>query len=97
VSFIDEHLPVFGVQPIWRLLTEARPADPVQRDFTAQSPNRLWVADLTYVPTWLGMVYVAFVIDAFVRRILGWRAATTMPQALSVPCGRLGSSRAARA
>ena len=62
--------------------TAARPADLVQRDFTADAPNRLWVADFTYVPTWAGMVYVAFVIDAFSRRILGWRAATTMRTSL---------------
>ena len=51
----------------------ARPADLVQRQFTPLAPNRLWVADFTYVPTWSGMVYVAFVIDAYARRILGWR------------------------
>jgi putative transposase len=60
----------------------SRPADRVQRNFTADAPNRLWVADFTYVPTWNGMVYVAFVIDAFARRILGWRAATTMKTSL---------------
>jgi putative transposase len=59
-----------------------RPADLVQRQFTAAAPNRLWVADFTYVPAWDGMVYVAFVIDAFSRRITGWRAATTMTTAL---------------
>jgi putative transposase len=59
-----------------------RPSDLVQRDFAAGAPNRLWVADFTYVPTWNGMVYVAFVIDAFARRILGWRAATTMRTSL---------------
>jgi putative transposase len=59
-----------------------RPADLVQRHFLADAPNRLWVADFTYVPTWNGMVYVAFVIDAFARRILGWRAATTMKTSL---------------
>jgi putative transposase len=59
-----------------------RPADRVQRNFTADAPNRLWVADFTYVPTWNGMVYVAFVIDAFARRILGWRAAATMKTSL---------------
>jgi putative transposase len=59
-----------------------RPADLVQRRFTSQAPNRLWVADFTYVPTWSGMVYVAFVIDAFARRILGWRAATCMKTSL---------------
>jgi putative transposase len=54
----------------------------VQRQFDAIAPNRLWVADFTHVPTWGGMVYVAFVIDAFSRRITGWRAATTMTTAL---------------
>ena len=49
-----------------------------QRRFDPPAPNRLWVADFTYVPTWSGLVYVAFVIDAYARRILGWRAATTM-------------------
>jgi putative transposase len=56
----------------------ARPADLVQRNFTPARPDRLWVADFTYCATWSGTVYVAFVIDAFSRRILGWRAATTM-------------------
>ena len=52
--------------------------DLVQRQFTAERPNQLWVADFTYVATWRGFVYVAFVIDAFSRRIVGWRAHTTM-------------------
>lgn len=52
--------------------------DLVGRDFNPLTPNRLWVADFTYVPTWTGMVYVAFVIDAFARRIIGWRAARSM-------------------
>ena len=56
----------------------ARPADLVQRRFRPAAPNRLWVADFTYVSTWSGMVYVAFIIDAYARRILGWRAATSM-------------------
>ena len=56
----------------------ARPADLVRRQFSPARPDRLWVADFTYVPTWAGMVYVAFVIDAYSRRILGWRAATSM-------------------
>jgi putative transposase len=60
----------------------ARPADLVQRKFTRPAPDRLWVADFTYVPTWSGMVYVAFVIDAYSRQILGWRAATSMRTAL---------------
>jgi putative transposase len=56
----------------------ARPADLVQRRFGPPAPNRLWVADLTYVSTWSGFAYVAFVIDAYARRILGWRVAATM-------------------
>jgi putative transposase len=55
-----------------------RPADLVDRQFTAPAPNRLWVADLTYVRTWAGMVYSAFVMDAFSRRILGWQTSTTL-------------------
>jgi len=55
-----------------------RPADLVQRRFAPPAPNRLWVADLTYVSTWSGWAYVAFVTDAYARRILGWRVATTM-------------------
>jgi len=58
--------------------TADRPADLVQRRFNPLHPNRLWVADFTYVATWAGVVYVAFVIDAYSRRILGWRAATSM-------------------
>lgn len=56
----------------------ARPADLVQRRFAPPAPNRLWVADLTYVSTWSGFAYVAFVTDAYARRILGWRVASTM-------------------
>lgn len=55
-----------------------RPRDLVDRDFTATRPNQLWVADLTYVATWAGFVYVAFVIDAFSRRIVGWRASRSL-------------------
>ena len=52
---------------------QARPADLVQRAFTATRPDQLWVADITFVSTWRGPVYVAFVIDVFSRRIVGWR------------------------
>lgn len=55
-----------------------RPADLLDRDFTAAVPNTRWVADITYVPTWSGFVYVAFVVDLFSRRILGWRASTSL-------------------
>jgi putative transposase len=56
----------------------ARPADLVERNFNPNRPDALWVADFTYVSTWAGFVYVAFVLDAFSRRILGWKAATSM-------------------
>ena len=56
----------------------ARPADLVERDFSAQRPNQLWVADLTYVATWSGFVYVAFVIDAFSRYLVGWQASRSL-------------------
>jgi transposase InsO family protein len=55
-----------------------RPADLVNRQFQAERPNQLWVADFTYVATWSGVVFVAFVIDVFARRIVGWRVARSM-------------------
>ncbi len=55
-----------------------RPADLVQREFSASRPNQLWVADITYVATWAGFVYVAFVIDVFARVIVGWRVSGSM-------------------
>ena len=61
-----------------------RPADLVERNFTAQLPNQLWLADLTYVASWSGFVYVAFVIDAFSRMIVGWRASTTLRSDLAL-------------
>jgi transposase InsO family protein len=54
------------------------PDDKVNREFTADAPNQLWVSDFTYVSTWMGMVYVAFVIDVFARKIVGWRVSTSM-------------------
>jgi len=53
------------------------PQDKVNRQFQAPRPNALWVSDFTYVATWAGFVYVAFVIDTFARRIVGWRASRT--------------------
>ena len=53
------------------------PLDRVNRDFSAPRPNALWVSDFTYVSTWGGFVYVAFVIDTFARRIVGWRVSRT--------------------
>ena len=55
-----------------------RPLDRVNRQFQASRPNQLWVADFTYVATWSGFVYAAFVIDVFARRIIGWRVARSM-------------------
>jgi putative transposase len=55
-----------------------RARDLVKRNFAPAAPDRLWVADITYVSTWSGWVYVAFVIDAYARRILGWRCGSSM-------------------
>jgi putative transposase len=55
-----------------------RPADLVDRQFVATRPNQLWVSDFTYVATWGGFVYVAFVVDVFARRIVGWRVSSSM-------------------
>jgi putative transposase len=55
-----------------------RARDLVQRDFSAPAPNRLWVCDLTYVRTWQGFVYLAFILDVFSRMIVGWQLATHM-------------------
>ena len=54
------------------------PDDKVHRKFKAERPNQLWVSDFTYVSSWSGTVYVAFVIDVFARRIVGWRVSTSM-------------------
>ena len=67
----------------WVITTRAdaaaeRPADLVDRQFAATRPNQLWVADFTYVATWRGFVYVAFVIDVFARRIVGWRVSASL-------------------
>jgi transposase InsO family protein len=54
------------------------PLDRVNREFRAERPNQLWLSDFTYVSTWQGFVYVAFVIDVFARRIVGWRVSSSM-------------------
>ena len=59
-----------------------RAPDLVNRDFTAPAPNRLWLVDLTYVPTWSGVAFTAFASDAFSCRIVGWRTAASMPTEL---------------
>jgi putative transposase len=63
---------------------DQRPADLVNRDCTAGQPNRLWVADLTYVATWAGFCYAAFIIDAYSRCIVGWRVARTLRASLAL-------------
>jgi putative transposase len=62
--------------------THVRAPDLVNRDFTAPGPDGLWVADFTYCSTWSGIVYVAFIIDVFSRRLVGWKAARSMTTAL---------------
>jgi transposase InsO family protein len=67
----------------WTTTTHAsadpdRPVDLVDRRFSATRPNQLWVSDFTYVATWRGFVYVAFVIDVFARRIVGWRVSSSL-------------------
>ena len=58
--------------------TLPQPADRVNRQFAASKPNRLWVADISFVATWSGFVYVAFVVDVFARRIVGWRVSGSL-------------------
>ncbi len=70
-----------------RFTTRSDPAatrapDLVKRDFTANRPDRTWVADFTYCSTWSGIVYVSFVVDVFSRRIVGWKASRTMATSL---------------
>jgi putative transposase len=72
-----------------RFTTHSDPAavrapDLVRRDFTATRPNEKWVADFTYCSTWSGVVYVAFIVDVFSRRIVGWKASRSMTAALVV-------------
>lgn len=57
---------------------DERPADLVERNFRAPAPNRLWVADLTYVSTWSGFCYVALIVDVFSRAIVGWRVSSSL-------------------
>ena len=61
-----------------------RPPDLVERSFSATRPNQLWVADLTYVATWAGFVYVAFVIDVFSRAVVGWRVSRSLRSDLAL-------------
>ncbi len=70
-----------GPKKHWTTIADdslARPADLVNREFSATRPNQLWVADITFVATWSGMVHVAFIIDVFARYIVGWRVSRSM-------------------
>ena len=84
VGRLMAQLGIRGVQRSRRVRTTVpdgradRPPDLVDRDFTADRPNRLWVMDLTFVSTWRGVAYVCFIVDAFSRRIVGWRVAAHM-------------------
>jgi transposase InsO family protein len=72
-----------------------RPADKVNRQFVATRPNQLWVADITFVATWVGFVYVAFITDVFARCIVGWRVSRSLRTDLvrdSIGAGVVGST-----
>ena len=74
----------------------ARPApDLVERNFVAPGPNRLWVADITYIPTWAGFLYLAVVLDAFSRRIVGWAMETHLRTELGARSTEHGAGAAA--
>ncbi len=70
-----------GPKKYWTTISDdalARPADLVNREFSATRPNQLWVADITFVATWSGMAHVAFVVDVFARMIVGWRVSRSL-------------------
>ena len=73
-----------GKAPKTTIPAAEHPLDLVQREFKADRPNQLWASDLTYVPTWQGFVYVAFVIDVYSLRILGWRASRSLQTDLAL-------------
>ena len=67
-----------GVRTTWSDPVASNPLDRVNRNFTAKRPNQLWVADFTFVSTWQGFAYVAFIVDVFSRFIVGWRVSRNM-------------------
>ncbi len=73
-----------SASPPNRIPTAVRAPDLVNRNFSASRPDELWVADFTYCSTWSGIVYVAFIIDVFSRRLVGWKAARSMTAALVI-------------
>lgn len=79
-AFIDENKGTYRVEPICKVLPIAPSTyylHKVNRQFHAMRPNALWVSDFTYVSTWQGWVYVAFIIDVFARRIVGWKVSSS--------------------
>jgi len=84
VARLMRELGIWGVKRSRRVRTTrradtaARSPDLVNREFCAEAPNQLWVTDLTYVATWSGVAYVCFIVDAFSRKIVGWRVAGHM-------------------
>jgi transposase InsO family protein len=90
---VERLMRVMGLQGVFRGKTirttvsrdaDLRPLDLVQRDFTATRPNQLWVADFTYVSTWAGFLFVAFITDVYSKIIVGWRAAKSMSADLTL-------------
>ncbi len=84
VERLMQRLEIQGVRrgaKCWTTIADdalARPTDLVNREFTAMRPNQLWVADITFVATWTGFVYVAFIVDVFARYIVGWRVSRSL-------------------
>ena len=88
---VDRLMRELGMQGVRRAKTPrtttpgkdgTRAGDLLDRDFTAPAPNRVWIADFTYVRAWTGMGYVAFVVDVYAQRIVGWHAMNTRPAEL---------------
>jgi hypothetical protein len=98
VDRLMRDLGLFGVRRGKKLRTTipdpaapARSPDLLERDFTAAAPNQRWVADFTYVRTWAGFVFVAFLVDVYAQRIVGWHAATTRTTELVLTCLRMAT------
>jgi putative transposase len=80
MTILDIHGVTRRRKRVWTTRSDDSPRSPdlVERKFCAESPNQLWVTDLTYVPTWSGVAYVAFIVDVYSRTIVGWRVAAHM-------------------
>ena len=80
-ALLSQNLPHQGTSQIRTTISDAKapcPLDRVNRQFRAERPNQLWVSDFTCLSTWQGWQYVAFVIDVYARRIVGWRVSSSM-------------------